>query len=339
MASGHVTLEEVAQIAGVATSTVSRVLRGEVGCASSETAERIRQTALELGYHPNFAARLLASGKSHVIGVATGRPGWAVYTQQLAAISAELAGRGYQAVPLYYENPAPVFPSPGDALSSGMLEGLLVCAAPEQLRTDLERALGRGLPTVSLLETPLPDVPRVTVDYTVGTRMATRYLISLGHTRIAAVNCSLSMADNKDTGYRQAVEEEGLSPMWLPYSDPYDRPAFKVGYDLAQQLLQMEDRPTAAICSNDEVAVGVVRALRDHGLRVPQDLSVIGFDDIELARYCVPALTTVRQPIDTWAAHAVDLLLTVLDGDDSVPDLEVLSPELVVRESCNELPE
>jgi len=334
----RVTLQQVAQVAGVAPSTVSRVLRGNVRCASRRTAGRIRRAAQELGYRPNFAARVLASGQSRLIGVAIGKHGWGVYTQQLGAISEELRKRGYEALPLEYDRPTAVISSFSSALTNRMLEGLVVCTESGSLHADLEELISAGVPVVSLVSSPVEGVPVVTVDYQAGSYMATRYLLSLGHTRIAAINSSPGETDTKDLGYRRALEEQGLEPVWLPYGTRYERPAFKVGYELTQRLLQMADRPTAAVCSNDEVAVGVIRASHEHGLQVPRDLSVVGFDDLELGRYCVPALTTVRQPIDAWAGRAVERLFDLMEGESARPLREIVPTELLVRESCGELP-
>jgi len=334
----RVTLQQVAQVAGVAPSTVSRVLRGNVRCASRRTARRIRRAAQELGYRPNFAARVLASGQSRLIGVAIGRHGWGVYTQQLRATSEELRRRGYEALPLEYDRPTAVISSFSSALTNRMLEGMIVCTDSEGLRADLEELISAEVPVVSLAPSSVEGVPVVTVDYETGSYMATRYLMSLGHTRVAIVNPYPDRTDPKDVGCRRALEERGLKPLWVSFSRPYERPAFNVGYEMGQELLQMQERPTAAMCSNDEVAIGVIRASHEHGLQVPRDLSVVGFDDLELGRYCVPALTTVRQPIDVWAARAVDRLFDLIEGQSPGPLQEIVPTELLVRESCGELP-
>jgi len=338
MRSGRTTLAQVAEDAGVAPSTVSKALRGDARCASARTVRRIVEAARELGYQPNAIASALASGHRPLIGVALGQPGAGVYAEQLGLINREILKRGYQMLPMHCEGVGSSLVSVSGAIVSGMLDGLIVCTGAVQLQTALQELPSLDVPLVAFVENLIPDVPVVTVDRRAATYMATRYLMRLGHRRIAAVGLG-PRETAKCQGYSQALEEEGLEPIWLPYHTlHFRRPAFKVGYELTQRLLQMEEGPTAALCSNDYIALGLMRALGEHGLQVPRDLSVVGFDGIEGTRYFTPALTTVRQPIEIWASRATEALFDLLARKHGRPMLELIPAELVVRESCGPPP-
>lgn len=333
----RVTLQEVADTAHVSPSTVSRVLRGDQRCAARQTADRIRQAAERLDYRPHLAARLLASAQSHMIAVTT-RGTAGIVLERISAVSTELQECGYQPVPVADTLPPASVPPFNGTLDTSIVQGIVITVRPsDHLDAHLQQLVSAGAPVVSLLKIPTAGVPVSAVDRKAGAYMATRYLMSLGHTRIAGVNISPERSEEKCAGYRQALEEQGLEPLCMPYTGSYDGAAFKVGYELTQRLLQMPERPTAALCSNDEVAIGLIRAMYEHALRVPQDLSVVGFDGFELARYCVPALTTVRQPVQACARRVVQWLLDMIRGSSPGPLLEVLAPELVVGGSATEL--
>jgi LacI family transcriptional regulator len=221
-----------------------------------------------------------------------------------------------------------------DRLTQGATSGAVVIL-PEQTTEELEHALGDRYPFVvvdPLL--PLADrIPTVSVAHRSGAEQAMRHLLTLGHRRIAAITGPPGWlaTEARRAAYHAALDAALIRP----------EPAFVVASDFqvgpavqaAATLLDLPERPTAVFAFNDSIAFGVLRAARDRGLRVPEDLSVVGFDDIEPATLVTPALTTVRQPLGEIGRTAVNVLVRLLDGRASeTPHIE-LATRLVVRES------
>jgi DNA-binding LacI/PurR family transcriptional regulator len=177
------------------------------------------------------------------------------------------------------------------------------------------------------------------VDNVRAAQMATQHMIELGHQRIAHIagSSTLLIAQQRQQGYKQALVDYGL-PYQKVLIAKNSRWDYQSGYELMRELLASRPRPTAVFAASDQMAIGAYRAIAEAGLRVPHDLSVIGFDDIEAAKFTLPALTTIRQPFTEIASKAISLLLELIAGEEPETTQIILSPELIIRQSTAEAP-
>jgi DNA-binding LacI/PurR family transcriptional regulator len=311
------TIAEVAREARVGVATVSRVLNGSPA-VRDETRSRVLDAIARLGYAPNATARALSTGRTRAIGVLAPfftRPS---VIERLRGVSRVLSRAGYQVVLFDSERLR--------ELPGGGLDGLLsisLCPAD----ADLERFAAAGVPVV-LVDHPHTRLPAVFTDDVAGGRLATEHLLALGHERIAFLGDAEAGAGAlRRTGYECALAAAGTAhdPGLVRRSECGREGATAV----ARELLSAPEPPTALFAASDTQALGVLEAAAGLGARVPGDLSVIGYDDIELARYA--GLTTVAQPLEESGARGAQLLLAALEG--AQPAARQLGVELVVRET------
>jgi LacI family transcriptional regulator len=331
----RVTVRDVAARAGVSVSTVSRYLNGSLRVRPS-VAERIDGAVAALGYRPHPLARRLATHSARTIGLLV--PG--ITNPFFARLAEELETSaydhgGYSVLLCDTKSLASREREYTELLSHGLVDGLVYCGM-NPANEALARAIERGLPVVLVDEDVegLPPVPRVFVENAEGVRRATGYLVSLGHRRIAYVGGpeELMTARERLRGYREALEAASIAfdPALTrtgPYTDAF-------GFAAMSDLWRAGEGPTAVLAANDYQAAGVMRAARALGVRVPEELSVVGFDDMPLSRYLTPALTTVHQPVEEMARQALDALLGGIQGRSDAVMNRVLPVELVVRESA-----
>lgn len=332
------TLEEIARLAGVSRSTVSRVINHHPH-VRPEVRERVWKVIREVGYHPHAAARNLATRRSQIIGVVIPETLPKVFSDPyfpavLRGISDALAERGYHLM-LSLLSPQQEEDFYQRALRGHVVDGIIVLSAQV---TDplIARAYRDGLPVVSIGRYPEePGVSYVDADNLEGGRMATEHLLRLGRRRVATIAGPQTMAPGIDRleGYRLALQAWGLSPRpeWIAEGDFTEAG----GYMAMRRLLPA--RPDAVFVASDLMAVGALKAIREAGLRVPEDIALVGYDDVELARYTDPPLTTVRQPIYDLGRIAVQLLLRQLEEGNREPQRVILPTELVIRSSCGAL--
>ncbi|GAB2461083.1 LacI family DNA-binding transcriptional regulator [Xylanimonas ulmi] len=328
------TITDVARAAGVSVATVSKVVNGRYGVASS-TAERVLEVVAQLGYETSLVASSLRRSRTNVIGILlAGFDPFA--TEILKGISAEAVGKGYEL--LAYSGAISDDNAVGwERRSLSRLGGTLIDGAI--ILT----------PTVSV---PTSSVPVIAVDPHTGSggpstidcdniegaRAATRHLIELGHTRIAHVRgrTDLESALLREQGYRDALEAAGIAYDPGLVRDGGYRAAWAI--DAARELLTLPDRPTAVFAANDLSAFGVMEVAHELGLRIPQDLSIVGFDDIPEAGSATPRLTTIAQPLQEMGARAVTMLIALLEGREVEAHVQLPS-RLVVRRSTAPPPE
>ncbi len=327
----RVTITEIAAAAGVSISTVSRVLRG-----SAPVAEDKRQAVLAavkaLDYRPNIFAQGLASGESRIVGVVTQNVSSPFYDAILRGVLQGLEAGPYS--PLFADGywQAPRERQALQLLLEHRVEGLIVLggASPEEELA----AIAETTPLV-LVGRNAEAVPCLRFDDFRGGYLATQYLIQCGHRRIAHIAGLLSHEDAvcRREGYQRALADAELE------ADPdleIEGDFTEASGLLAVGMLLGQQRTFSAIfCGNDQMAYGARLALFRHGLRVPDDVSVIGFDDQPLSAFTTPPLTTVRQPAMAIGLEAAQVLLRLLDGED--PNLKTFAAELVVRESVARL--
>ncbi|GAB4462670.1 MAG: LacI family DNA-binding transcriptional regulator [Armatimonadaceae bacterium] len=338
-----VSIRDVAKSAGVSLATVSKVLNNAAGAQISlEKRERVRKVAAELGYRPSAIARAMVRKQIDTIGIMLPR---GVNTPLSSPFFGALMDGIFQAAADCGQNMM-VFTGHTwvDAATSlpiyqdGRCDGLIVLYQLEKQQI-LPALLDAGIPAVLVNDTyEDPRMSRVDVDSTAGAEEMTSYLIRLGHRRIGFIYGSFrfSWAQLRLQGYEQALREAGISPnpAWIPGRAVDEDSWHKAGIQV-EQLMRLPDdqRPTALFCVNDEIAVRTLQVLAAKGVRVPQDISVAGFNDDIMADRQSPPLTTMRQPYSQIGEQAVHLLLQQVKDIDSRGIVAELLPELVVRAS------
>jgi len=330
--SRRVTIDRIAREAGVSLTTVSRALNDRPDI-HPDTRARILAIAQELGYTPSAIARSLAGQRTHTIGLAvrTHLDAWAA--QILLPIEEAARDSGYEVFVSTHHAEAERERSVLRTFYSRHVEGMVVVSSV--LGEDIP-ALQESMGIPIVLISPLIQAShRYTVqahDYG-GARSGTEYLIRLGHRRIAHIGAPEWTAPGRDRlqGYRAALEAHGIP--WDPEL-VFEGDAHETGgSEGVQALLALADAPTALMCFNDLTAVGVLHGARIRGVRVPEDLSVVGFDDVPLAKYLDPPLSTIRQDVEALGGHAIRMLFALIAGREPQAPI-VLDTVLVERLSC-----
>ena len=328
------TMADVAKHAGVGIGTVSRALNGGVK-VSDAAMQRIRASADEIGY---TKARKTASDqrkRGRLIGVLVPFFDEASPFQRLRGIVSQLAPHGCDVVILNVASPEQARAKLVELPRNTVLDGLIIVSLPLH-HEEGERLATARFPTV-LVDTSHPSLPSVRNDDRAGGALAAKHLIGLGHSRIAFVGEQPQSAfgfvasAHREDGYRRAMRDAGLPvrPEFVRYG-AYLHTAAR---QMARDLLQLPDPPTAVVAASDTQAVGCLDAARQLGMRVPEDLSIIGYDDIELAS--MMGLSTVRQPLVYSGERGADLIIEALAMRPAQPTIEILELELVVRSTTS----
>ena len=325
-------IRQIADLAGVSIATVSRVLNGR-GDVSEETRELVSRVIRENGYTANRSARGLSAGRTGLVGVLVPLVFPAYFSGILAGAAEALSERDFQIVlsPTGGEHEREV--SIVDRLH-GLTDGALIIL-PEESSEELERLLDSGFRFVVLDPLmPLEErIPSVSAAHTSGADQAMKHLLDLGHRRVGQITGPRGWVATEDRrrGYRAALAAAGILPD--PTLEQEAEPEIGPGRAAAEQLLDLPERPTAIFAFNDNIAIGAIQAARARGIRVPEELSIVGFDDIEHATIVTPALTTVRQPLAEMGRTAVSLLMRLLEGQRFETLHVELATRLVVRDS------
>jgi LacI family transcriptional regulator len=324
------TLQEVARLAGVSPATVSRSL-SRPGLVNLETLQRVRRAAESMGYVPTGAAQALASGRSRTIGAVVPTLDSAIFARTLQSVQATLAGQGYQLLVASNDyNPAAEVAILRALLSRGV-DGLILVGA--QRDEEAWRLLERAAVPVVLTLSADPRFDGVVVDNHRAGRLAAEHLLSLGHRTIGVVTGKLSVNDRQRqrvAGVRDAMAAAGCKlPDWRVLELPMTTAGGRSG---CAALLAAAEPPTAIVCGVDILAIGCLSEAHARGIRVPDALSIVGIDNLEMAANVSPALTTVHVPTDRIGEHAARTILLRLNGRPG-PRIEELPVELVVRQS------
>jgi DNA-binding LacI/PurR family transcriptional regulator len=322
-------MADVARLAGVSHQTVSRVLNDHPH-VSAKTRAGVLAAIRDLGYRPNAAARTLATGKTNVIGVIS-------VDSTLYGPSSMLYGLERAAPPEYMVAIARLEAFDRASLHEAFerflgqaVEGIVV-VAPQIAAVEALVNLKTNIPLVAIkcgLGAPLPSV---TVDNEAGAARATQYLLDLGHQTVhhlAGPQAWLDAAE-RTAGWRKTLERSGAPVPPMVFGDWSARSGYEAGHGLAA----VPD-VTAVMCANDQMALGLLRALAERGRKVPEDVSVVGFDDIPEAPFFPPPLTTVRQDFGELGRRAVHMLMDRISGADGLVPSVPIQPDLVVRASA-----
>jgi LacI family transcriptional regulator len=327
------TIREVSSLAGVSISTVSRVLNGTVPVAD-ETKQRVLEAVERLEYRPNAFARSLVTNRSECLGVVVGEINSPFFGELLRGIEDKAESLGMHLM---------VSSGHAQEANEAMALQFLQRRRPDALIVYVEALHDEALQRLTYKNVPLvvlgryiKNTPCVCLDNEQGGFMATEYLIRQGHRHIAHLSGPMHLPDSvaRLKGYKKALETETL---------PYN-PSLVVegnfsegsGYEKTKELLFRSKDFTALFVANDQMAAGVLRALREASLRVPEEVSVIGYDDIPLAKFLYPLLTTIRQPLTDMGQAAADIALALINGQETEV-IRKFEPQLVIRESVRSI--
>lgn len=332
----HVSLRDVADHAGVSFQTVSKVLKGE-GRVRADTRQRILATAEELGYVPNTLARSLATRHTKTIGLVTSGLASFVLAPLIHGAEEEARRRGYLTLVTLAEGGEDHAVRILNQFIERRVDGIINAGMTLQHDPKYAELLRKAVPVVSFYPIKGGGVPIVGPDPTAIGLLATRRLIELGHRRIASI-CDVSTLAvarrGRLRGYEIALSEVGcaLDPALIDHGEW----TAEGGYAAMNRLLDRVPAITAVFAHNDHMAIGAIKALEDRGLRCPEDCALVGVDDIDLARYGNPTLTSVRISFEQCGEVAVQLLVDQLASGQAPPDQVTLPVELVVRRSCGD---
>jgi len=322
-------MADVAARAGVSHQTVSRVLN-DSSIVRPETKQRVLEAIIELGYRRNPAARALVTRRSAVVGVVVADLSY--FGPSSTVVGIEAAARGARFSTVLASLPDVTADAVGAALERVMAAGAEAVVVIGHHGTGLDLGPGSGyrVPIVVLDGGADGSVLSVGVDQRAGAGLATQHLIDLGHRRIAHLSGPRSwyQARQRRKGWRQTLARAGLSAP-VPLIGDWSASS---GYRLGQRLAA-DDEVTAVFAANDQMAIGLIRALVEAGRRIPEEVSIVGFDDIPEAGFLSPPLTTVRQDFRALGQEAMRMVLSSLTGDDVGSRL--VAPQIVVRDSTS----
>jgi LacI family transcriptional regulator len=321
-------LERVARRARVSTATVSRVLNN-TGPVKSSTRARVLKAIEAVKYSPNLHARSLAGGQSRSIGVIVSNIDNPFFLDVYRAVETRAHDAGYEVIMAHTDYTSERLVSSIRLMIGRRVAGLaaIVSEMDAALITELS---AQRIPVVFYdVGTPRRNITNIRVDYASGMSKLTSYLYSLGHRRLGflAHHATLGPVNERQKSVLAAARRH----RGVQVATAADADTLEGGRRAARALLDAHPRVTAVVCVNDLMAVGAMRELRTRGRRVPEDVSVTGFDNITLAQFCQPALTTVHIPSDTIGETVCDFLMN--PGKSPLPHEFVIDPELVLRES------
>ena len=329
------TLEDIARMSGVSRSTVSRVINGHPN-VNEETRSRVQDVIQNINFQPNLAARGLAVGRTRVIGLVIPTGVTAIFTDPyfLLVIQGTLSAcnaRGYS-VMLWLAEPEYERKMVSQILYNGLIDGILVSS---MLVNDplIKQLYESKQPFITIGRHPTNDrINYVDADNRAGAYQGVAHILRTGHRRIGVIKGPHDTIASQDRyqGYLAALRERGLQPippLWEEgeYSDI-------TGYLAMKHMLQHS--PDAVFVTSDSMAFAAMRAIQEAGLSIPEDIAVVGFDDIAAAANSKPPLTTIRQPIQRLGCIAAEILIDMIEHPDPTPRRVVLPTELVIRASC-----
>jgi LacI family transcriptional regulator len=331
-----VTSHDVARLAGVSQATVSRVLRQDAK-VRPETRARVLRVLAETRYEPNAAARTFRTNRSGSVGVVVARLSYQLYPVMLEAIGAQLARLGQRMIVWDSEHGGDL--PAGRALRQGIIDGVILTAATPD--SELLQDIVSPQAPVVLVNRTVDAYPsdQVSSDNIGGGQRVAEYLLGNGRQRIALIGGvpRASTIRDRECGFREALQRAGvdLPPHFYERSETFSHAS---GQEAATRLLELGTPPDAIFCVNDVLALGAIDGARALGVPVPENLWVVGYDDIELASWGAYELTTVRQPMQQMVAHAIDLLLARIARRDKPLEHKCFPNELVIRRSTGRRP-
>ncbi len=335
MKKKQATIKDIARQLGISYSTVSRALSPYASVLVKEkTRELVRQTAADMDYSPNLMARGIVMGKTGTLGLQTYQIFQETFGNQTDQILKAADEYDYQIMMGVASNRIPQNPRDDQItqvkqLVSWGVDGLLIHTRGDEGESErILDAVKERVPVVTFFY-PIQNLSGVILDLVSDFYEATEHLIKLGHEEIGFIGEDQNEAgsfSNKGKGYLLAMQKHGLTPQYIPVNTIYSEAGYRLGKELGGQF-------TALVCRDDYIAIGVCRGLWESGIRVPDDVAVVGNGDIEVAAYMIPSLTTLVTPYEAIAQTVMDLMLGQLE-EQAEPRQVILKSRLVVRESC-----
>ena len=325
-------MKNVAKLANVSIATVSRVFTGS-NTVTDETRKKVMKAIEELDYHPNALARQLRRMKTKTIIVVVPDITNTFFSQVLRGIEVIARGNGYRVLLGDTGNNIVIERKYLKALYEKYADGLILLTA--RMEKDRIESLAEKYPVVLACEyLKGSNISTVSINNISAARRATEHLIKLGHKRIAHITGPMNVILSRDRlkGYKQTMKTYGseIDPLLINEGDFY----YKTGYDLMLKLMSIDNPPTAIFAANDEMAIGAIKAIQSQGLKVPEDIAIVGFDNIKMSAFFSPSLTTISQPTYKIGEKAMNLLLNLFRGKKLKKNQFVLDTKLIVRESC-----
>lgn len=323
-----ITIRDVAQRAGVSYQTVSRVMN-EHESVAEETRKRVAQAMQELGFVPNKIAQMLTTNRSHTLELIAVNLHGGRFADSIKSMAVAAKEAGYDLLVTMIDAD-----ELGVALGNAaarLVDGVVMHAPSLHITDEKLLELSDGMPLVRRDYVPTSSLAWVGFDQKYATRLAVEYLIGLGHKRIAAIPPSLSLINGQ---WRYLIWKETLQQYGLEPGPVHEASySFRGGYQAMKQILTMHNPFTAVVVGSDTMALGAMRALREHDLHIPDDVSVISFDNAELAAFTEPPLTTIDFDFAQQDAMSIKYLIEILNNPDMKLHQRILSPNLVIRES------
>ena len=327
------TMKDIARLAQVSTSTVSHVINGS-RFVSDEIREKVMRIVAELNYTPSAVARSLKVRETKTIGLlvtATNNP---FFAEVMAGVEQYCQKNQYNLIIATTGGDAKRLQQNLQTLIHKQVDGVLLMCGDSRFQADMELTVSLPLVVMDWWFTEL-NADKILENSERGGYLATKSMVDAGHQKIGIITGNLrkSVAKNRLQGYKKALSEANivLNPDWIVESH-FD---FEGGIVGAQKLLSLSDRPTAIFCCSDTIAIGAYQAIQNQGLRIPQDISIMGYDDIELARYLFPSLSTISQPKAELGKLAVETLLQRIQEPNENYRTLVLEPACILRESVS----
>lgn len=333
MGKAIVRLKDIADRTGFSTNTVSLALR-QSPRIPVQTRELIQRAASELNYLPNHIAKSLVSRETMTIGLVLTDITNPALTQTAQAIEIALAERGYGTLFATSNNTLAEEMRAIELFRSRQVDGMLIYPTSHR-KLDHIRPLRRSYPVVLLVGDPDSGLDAVCVDDRRGAYKATRHLIETGHRRIGIIDSANPLGNlEKREGYQQALSESGVDFDPAISVDPHGHSTMS-GFLAMERMMTVKPRPTAVFAANDSLAIGALSWCQKHGLRVPDDVAIIGFDNIEFAEFASVPLSTINYAVEMVTRMAVDRLMQLISAGDQLPEPRVtlIDPELVIRDS------
>jgi LacI family transcriptional regulator len=331
------TIKDISRLANVSIAAVSKVVNGDYSSVSETTKERILQIVKEMNYKPNRIARGLVTNKTNIIGLLVSDITNPFFATLAKGVEDRAGSYGYNVLLCNTDEKAEKESTYVDLLLQYNAAGVIVTSSSNPENKHILELAQYNTSFVSIDRSVSADTYSIFVDNFRGTYVSTEYLIQNGHTRLAFIGGEPpgTGINQRLNGYLQALRDCKLQEdSQLICIDTYHSES---GYKNVNMLLNKGLSFTGVVCGNDLIAFGVVKALKERGLRVPEDVSIIGFDDIYLAAMFEPGLTTIRQPIYDMGSHAVDVLIRLIKGEPVKEKLKYFGPELVERDSVTNI--
>lgn len=326
-----VTIKDIAVEAGVSVSTVSRILNNKPD-VSAKTRQNVKQVIDKLNYNPNNIARGLVLRKTYTIGLIIPDISNPFFPEVARGVEDNAKEFGYSVIFCNTDNDKQREKEAIKLLRSKQVDGIILSLSVSN-KNRLDKLSEEGFPTVQIdRKVPGSSLPAVTIDNVLSAYNATKHLVGSGHSRLAHITGNLETTTGCDRleGFQQVLRAYNLPQrkVWIREGD-YSK---KSGYEQMKYMLSQQERPTAVFAANDLMAIGAYAAAFDSGLRIPEDISIVGHDDIDVSSIIRPELTTISQPKYELGQKAFEVLLNVIEGSNNEQDT-VLPTELILRKS------